>query len=1261
MIVSGGVGVYGLDEGEIEALDAMRTVWPMNGMGWYGPSSEACNKPFPGVQCDRMKQHVISIQIQKVLLSGILPIEIGNLRWIKTFSIQSSPLIGEIPDVFYNWTKIENFALVATQIQGTLPPSICQPSLTNLHVNLNMISGTLPDCLGEMPLLENLDLQSNMLHGTLPASLGTSPSLKTLELSSNRLEGPLLPFFESPELGALQLRSNNFSGTLPASWGRMPLLRSIHLSNNQLVGTIPTEWGHFESLSTLDLRNNFLSGSLPSSIGSLSKLADLHLFYNMLSGTIPASIGDMKSITLLYLSNNRFSGTLPEELSRLKTQLKHFKIAGNNISGTIPEWINDMGILQHLDLSQNSLHGQIPPLDSMHGLRTIQLQDNQLEGSFPLLPTARLVEINFAKNRLSGFLPSISPSSSTLEYFNVSKNAFRGPFPQSFSQLASIKQIDVCDNLLNGTLSWAPLPKGAILDKLILCGNSFSSPLPTFDSVHMIDLSRNPNLKIRSLEIPWIFKYVVFVNISYTGAHGSLQGVFHFANLHQLKEIDLSGNHFSGPFPWSEVSPRFSMYLKYLSVRHNPHLLPTPDYNQTGLISTSGGAVRRSMQEQVDGYLGDGGDGNGKGESRTSCLILSFPSPSPSIFLYDERLLSFSGCQCDKGTWGSPGSCLECPSQTRGISCPGGHSIDIATNFYPYIIGDNLTGQVGSERCLYDPDWIPQSWNPCPSKSLSRSQILSSTDICANGDGRRCSHCTCPLDKNEPCFFHKSLRCFKCSPSTPAKATLLGILIPFLLVLCMVTVGIFTYKLSDEKKMVRDGWKMRLKMILSHGILKILISFVQFSLLLVHWDVSLNVGAIGVINSDPTGIGLQCAFRNLADPFLSFLLKSLLPFFIIIAAWCLVGIASVLSRYIIQRRNLMRKRRRRRIKNTNQSSQPKDPLISKDNDHYQDEQSQSESDFDYDDSESSYTPLVVNSDEMEEPKKGWTRSSWSLGTSMTLSVTSLFYFGFSVNVISMLIREKQVGTSNYFMLAHPFLSWNDPTSSLLRLVAGFFLIVVIAVPVINFFLLVRFRNQLQEDEVFSYISTLYRPFKTNRYWWDLVLTSRKFCIAAVLVGIDSDSAFKQWAVTITITAFLLLQVYLNPWKRNIENTFDILSSAVLLVTYLSTTHNDDFDQIDGRKLVMVGRIVAIGFVLFSALVLVISVLREKLERIEGDVSDSEARGMPLQGGSNGIASIEPTSGEIPKFTPSGIRLTSSTDSTSRIQGEESNLEGSGSW
>lgn len=1163
-----------LDQGEIEALEAMMESFPSNPMGWNTSVSEACSGQFSGIVCDPETHHIVSIDFSQMPLSGTLPPEIVGFHWIKAFNCAVSSLFGELPDVFDHWTSIEEVQLQANSLEGLLPSSLCQPTLKRLEVTKNYFNGSIPDCFGSLPSLAYFNVAGNLLSGSLPATFGTSQSLNQLDINYNRIEGKLLPFFESPMLQYLSLSGNLLSGTLPASWANLKAITLLSLSFNAINGSIPTEWGNMKTIQSLDMTSNLLEGTLPSSLGDLPALSFLDISENSITGTIPSSLGKLESAKSLRLSGNDLSGTIPEEFASLKG-LQELMLAGNELSGTIPAGLNNLTSLRTMCLSNNRLTGEIPPLDALTSMDELRLDGNILDGRFPVLPTSKsLLLVNLAGNLLKGVLPPVSPSSFIPSWvkLNVSDNFFTGPFPPSYAFMRGLREIDAANNFLTGTLPWTVLTGGS-LKVLRLSGNRLTGHLPRLSNIEILDVSRNKfEFPIGSLSARmWQIKSL---NLSQNHIGGSMEGLFQI--LATARTVDLSGNDLSGPVPWREIRARFaSGVLNYLAIDNNPKLERKSGYYQAGLR-----LVNPPLTRSIAGNL--------------TCYLLSFPSPSPSTFLYDELLFEFTECFCDPGTWGMPGTaCLACPPAARGLRCPGGPFVEVDHNFYPYIVGDPKTGQVETERCLYDPDWIPSSWNPCLSKAyVTRERILVGK-ICTNSTGRRCSQCTCPLDTDEPCFFHKNMRCIQCAEG--AEKTLLGALIPASLIAFGVAIGAFTYILSSYAKMKKFSiWKLRLKLAASHGLLKILVSFIQFSLELIHWDIALSVGVLGVVNSDPSGIGLECAFRKLASPSASFLLKTLLPFAVVLGLWCLIGLAWLLSRYIINMR-------------TNNESEEV---------HDKDENFESDLDFDHShlapDSKGDLTRSA--------------RSASSLGTSATLSVVSLFYFGFSISVISVFIPEKQPGTSKYFMLSHPFLEWSDPSLSPLRILGGILLIFVVAIPFLKIALLVIFRHKMQEEKVFSYISSLYRPFKANRYWWDLVLTARKFCIAAVLASIDSESPFKPWAVTLTITIFSVLQAYFNPWKRDIENHFENISSAVLIISYLSTW-NHGLEGSGSRQLVMVGRIFAICFVVALVIVWMVSVLLEQVSASNGGVtSDIRGQYLALRG--------ESSEGALSTFAPS---------------------------
>jgi hypothetical protein len=122
-----------------------------------------------------------------------------------------------------------------------------------------------------------IDLNSNKLTGTLPAEIAQLSNLYTLDLRGNQLT------------------------TLPAEIGQLSNLTTLDLSNNHLTA-LPAEFGQLSNLVWLDLRLNQLT-TFPPEIGQLSNLSSLDVLDNPMHGVLPAEL--MK----LHLNSFYFPGT----------------------------------------------------------------------------------------------------------------------------------------------------------------------------------------------------------------------------------------------------------------------------------------------------------------------------------------------------------------------------------------------------------------------------------------------------------------------------------------------------------------------------------------------------------------------------------------------------------------------------------------------------------------------------------------------------------------------------------------------------------------------------------------------------------------------------------------------------------------------------------------------------------------------------------------------------------------------------------------
>lgn len=126
-------------------------------------------------------------------------------------------------------------------LSGTIPGwlnGITFSQMTELRVNGNQMSGSIPASLGSMSKLQVLDVRGNQLSGTIPCLLFNVDSLKKLWMGSNQLEG-----------------------TIPDCLSTLRGLTSLLLNENRLVGSIPSSLRSLRNLTRLDLSSNHLVGN----------------------------------------------------------------------------------------------------------------------------------------------------------------------------------------------------------------------------------------------------------------------------------------------------------------------------------------------------------------------------------------------------------------------------------------------------------------------------------------------------------------------------------------------------------------------------------------------------------------------------------------------------------------------------------------------------------------------------------------------------------------------------------------------------------------------------------------------------------------------------------------------------------------------------------------------------------------------------------------------------------------------------------------
>ncbi|KAH9741559.1 MDIS1-interacting receptor like kinase 2 [Citrus sinensis] len=123
-------------------------------------------------------------------LSGLLPREVGNLKYLASLSLNGNILIGPIPPTIGYLTNLTYLNLGYNRLSSSIPPELMNCSqLLNLVLSHNSLSGSIPSEIGNLIFFRQLDLSRNFINGTIPSQLGKIPNISAVDLSKNNLSG----------------------------------------------------------------------------------------------------------------------------------------------------------------------------------------------------------------------------------------------------------------------------------------------------------------------------------------------------------------------------------------------------------------------------------------------------------------------------------------------------------------------------------------------------------------------------------------------------------------------------------------------------------------------------------------------------------------------------------------------------------------------------------------------------------------------------------------------------------------------------------------------------------------------------------------------------------------------------------------------------------------------------------------------------------------------------------------------------------------
>jgi len=299
----------------------------------------------------------------------------NSAGFVTELELDDNGLSGSLPAQLGNLAQLKRLVLDGNEISGRIPPELGNLSnLTMLNLRGNNLEGSIPSELGALAMLDTLDLFNSGLSGSIPPALGNLVSVQRFTVGWNDL-----------------------TGAIPAELGRLDNATYMNFSRNELTGTIPPELGDLDSIELLSVSRNNLTGTIPTELGQLATLERLYLYDNQLTGELPPVLGQLSQLDLLWIHQNRLTGPIPDEFANL-TAMDHLRAYENGLSGPIPPFLGGFP-LRILYLHENAFSGGIPAeIGEISTLQYLSLDENRdLAGLLPrsLLAIERLERLTF--------------------------------------------------------------------------------------------------------------------------------------------------------------------------------------------------------------------------------------------------------------------------------------------------------------------------------------------------------------------------------------------------------------------------------------------------------------------------------------------------------------------------------------------------------------------------------------------------------------------------------------------------------------------------------------------------------------------------------------------------------------------------------------------------------------------------------------------------------------------------------------------------
>lgn len=365
--------------------------------------------------------------------------------------INNQNLTGSLPPDLKNLSLLAVLHVKGNFQSGPIPSLLRLSSLQYVSSSNNQFTSIPTDFFSGLTSLKSITLDFNpFCSWQIPESLKDATELQTFSANMANISGSLPDFLREdnfPRLRNLQLTGNNIEGPIPSSFRESPIEKlwlNGQTSDAKLIGSLEV-LQNMTSLIQIRLDFNHFTGPLPD-FSRFTSLEELSLRSNELTGIVPLSLVNLPNITFVSLGNNFFQGPSPKfNTSRVKVDMTP--------GSTNSFCLGDPGV--SFDSRTNILLSIVESMGYPLVFAKRWSGNDPCDVSQPWRgifcnEVGNITALNFKNLELQGTISSGFSKLTSIENLILSNNALTGTIPNELTSLPNLKMLDVSNNHLSG-------------------------------------------------------------------------------------------------------------------------------------------------------------------------------------------------------------------------------------------------------------------------------------------------------------------------------------------------------------------------------------------------------------------------------------------------------------------------------------------------------------------------------------------------------------------------------------------------------------------------------------------------------------------------------------------------------------------------------------------------------------------------------------------------------------------------------------------